>query len=1171
MKEVDIYKKTYFVEENEMNIKKHDEYNNLKIIPDLGILEREIGFFQELLSLIKNGNMMEISPTHGGYTANIDNYRNLYFLQTDPSHLSNIKKNLSHFKNHQNIHFEYQNPDFIFENKEKKIHLLKINSSTSLFKTVEIMDILINHQPILFSIHHKIFDHLYSHKFSFKNTSYSLYIPNNLYTSFYDKFQYYIEEENILNYQNLIHLTMIVKNAGDSFEDVLTQNLPMIDSWTILDTGSTDNTKDIIKKVLVGKKPGNLYEEPFINFRESRNRCLELAPNHCKYKIMLDDTYILRGELREFLETVRGDQFADSFSIIIHSNDSQYYSNRVLLSDRNLKYIYKIHEVIQNENNLNVVIPHNKAHIFDVRSDYMEDRTNNRKDYDLKLLFEMIEEEPDNPRHLYYVAQTYSCLGNSEKKAEYFLKRIEHPKEGFLQEKIDACFELARTLQFELKKPWNECEKYYNMAYQLDKTRPESIYFIGTYYFMNGNKEKAFEYLSKAFMIGAPMHAQYSLKPTLYFHFTPKLLTQLCYEFKDYLLGEKVSKFFLENNKPSDDMYQVIESWYGIFHHLNKGLTPSLSPKQSSKPILVYIADGGYKNWSGSDIYKNGVGGSETYIIEMSRHIQSQGTHDVYVFCNCLENEVFEGVHYRKISDYYSFIANHKIDICIISRFIQYLPVTYHSHVEKIYIVLHDLSPIGIVIPLEPKLKKIYCLTEWHKEYFKKNFPSCEHLASSFHYGIDHKLFLENELNIHSSKEPSAKNPKDFMKKRKYSFIYSSFANRGLSLLLKMWGRIKNRYPEATLQIFCDLENGWVNQNYPEEISWIKNYLLEHKSDTSIIYRGWVKKNELTKTWLESEVWFYPCKFTETFCLTALECAMSKTLAVTNDLGSLVETVGDRGIMIPLKDKTEEEWCTEALNQLFSILENEKEKERLIEKNYQWALQHTWQSRGKEFLNIIENEMNIKKSNNIERHSRYYIQNSVKIYKKTDYQRSSSQTSLYPIIEDVKEKEWYLEEMIQKMIQLYKNESMRQLNILEIGFRDVQNVLSISKELKNSIYYLMRDIITQNELKEYKENLQKENIYQNTQLFSGDSVKHMIQLLKMENYVDIIYINQNLKKEMFIIMEEIIIGWNLLRPGGLIVLKEEENIKDFMESFVETKKNEIQDIKMNQYFIIQRK
>ncbi len=37
MKEVNIYKKNYFVEENEMNIKKHDEYNNLKIISDLSI------------------------------------------------------------------------------------------------------------------------------------------------------------------------------------------------------------------------------------------------------------------------------------------------------------------------------------------------------------------------------------------------------------------------------------------------------------------------------------------------------------------------------------------------------------------------------------------------------------------------------------------------------------------------------------------------------------------------------------------------------------------------------------------------------------------------------------------------------------------------------------------------------------------------------------------------------------------------------------------------------------------------------------------------------------------------------------------------------------------------------------------------------------------------------
>jgi hypothetical protein len=43
----------------------------------------------------------------------------------------------------------------------------------------------------------------------------------------------------------------MVKNGGDTFEKVLTENLPYIDKWTILDTGSTDNTIDIINKILV--------------------------------------------------------------------------------------------------------------------------------------------------------------------------------------------------------------------------------------------------------------------------------------------------------------------------------------------------------------------------------------------------------------------------------------------------------------------------------------------------------------------------------------------------------------------------------------------------------------------------------------------------------------------------------------------------------------------------------------------------------------------------------------------------------------------------------------------------------------------------------------------------------------------------------------------------------
>ena len=112
---------------------------------------------------------------------------------------------------------------------------------------------------------------------------------NKKYISFNEKSYKIYNKYNLTNFDNLVCLAMIVKDAGPNFENILTENLNYIDQWCILDTGSTDGTQETINRVLSGKK-GKLHHQPFTNFRDSRNHCLDLAGESCKFILMLDDT-----------------------------------------------------------------------------------------------------------------------------------------------------------------------------------------------------------------------------------------------------------------------------------------------------------------------------------------------------------------------------------------------------------------------------------------------------------------------------------------------------------------------------------------------------------------------------------------------------------------------------------------------------------------------------------------------------------------------------------------------------------------------------------------------------------------------------------------------------------------------------------------------------------------
>jgi glycosyltransferase involved in cell wall biosynthesis len=73
-----------------------------------------------------------------------------------------------------------------------------------------------------------------------------------------------------------IGLCMIVRDEEAVIGRCLTSALPLIDTWTICDTGSTDATADLVAEVLAGV-PGELHRRPWVDFGHNRSEAIALA------------------------------------------------------------------------------------------------------------------------------------------------------------------------------------------------------------------------------------------------------------------------------------------------------------------------------------------------------------------------------------------------------------------------------------------------------------------------------------------------------------------------------------------------------------------------------------------------------------------------------------------------------------------------------------------------------------------------------------------------------------------------------------------------------------------------------------------------------------------------------------------------------------------------------
>jgi predicted O-methyltransferase YrrM len=404
---------------------------------------------------------------------------------------------------------------------------------------------------------------------------------------------------------------------------------------------------------------------------------------------------------------------------------------------------------------------------------------------------------------------------------------------------------------------------------------------------------------------------------------------------------------------------------------------------------------------------------------------------------------------------------------------------------------------------------------------FLQSFPQFVNKTHAFHYGIDFTNFMIKD---------EKKIPK--------SFIYSSTANRGLLIILKMWPKIQERYPDATFNIFTDVYNNWANTFYPEELEEIRKLLFEtYSNNPNIKLHGWVDKKTLANYWKTSDIWFYPCIFQETFCLTALEAALTKTFVISNDLAALQNTVGDRGEVIKGNAMTED-WQNKAFEKICLYFDNQEYQQKaskLIQKNYNWALTHSWKDRA---IELLKTYIDIYSSNNKNQFTNLHKQLIEKEVNSLDY------ADMYNWIQDLPSGsknifESILEDFIDK-----------KCRILEIGTYTGTSVIAMLKYLpdatatvidawknyseknnKNEEISYLKNIEELNVFKVFEQNVIKSNTLNRISAFKGDSAD---VLLNMQNKTEFDFIYVDGSHRCIDCYVDCLLSWKLLSKGGIL-------------------------------------
>lgn len=202
-------------------------------------------------------------------------------------------------------------------------------------------------------------------------------------------------------------LNMIVKNEAANLPRMLASVKDHISCYAILDTGSTDDTKKIIRETLSDKE-GVIGDAEFINFSQARNAALDLARGFRAVGPAFDYFLLMDADMELVVDAPPPKLGHAAYALVQKAGSLSYHNVRMLKWNAEAKYLGATHEYLSVDECGQLSEWWFKDHATG------SNRPNKIK-RDIKLLTDELKAEPHNPRTMFYLANSLMEDGNHQR------------------------------------------------------------------------------------------------------------------------------------------------------------------------------------------------------------------------------------------------------------------------------------------------------------------------------------------------------------------------------------------------------------------------------------------------------------------------------------------------------------------------------------------------------------------------------------------------------------------------------------------------------------------------------------------------------------------------------------------------------------------------------------